>query len=232
MDDWLRTELFAFGRTMSTGGCARVVVCVSACDSTGADQIQCQVILYPAGYWYSTEHWVARGLACHREGLAEDITDDPIDAAWWQKAPGPGKMDYLLPPPGRQGANHYRCYQGTLFWYRTRLKQALVIVSLHIQACSKLALAHGIAMLWAHLESCQALILQLDPDPYKTLTIPGVQIYHTCRWPHLARPVEERNLSSISTRGVQGQRLPKEQQPQPWYDAGHTRFIYHRDLSP
>lgn len=80
-------------------------------------------------------------------------------------------MDCLLLPLRPQGANHYRCYQGAFFRCQSRLKQALVIVSLHILACLKLALAHGIAMLWAHLwarlELCQALILRLDPDPYK-----------------------------------------------------------------
>lgn len=38
--DWLLTILFASRRTMwMMGGCARVVVCVYACVSTGADQI-------------------------------------------------------------------------------------------------------------------------------------------------------------------------------------------------
>lgn len=40
MGNWLLTILFAIRQTMwMMGGCARVVVCVYACVSAGADQI-------------------------------------------------------------------------------------------------------------------------------------------------------------------------------------------------
>lgn len=95
-----------------------------------------------------------------------------------------------------------------------------------------MASAHGIVMLWASLEPCQALILQLDPDPNTTLAISGIHSYNTCWWPYPARPVEE-TLSSTSTQEDQQKRrrrLPKAAATAS-VRCWPARFLHHHDLS-